>query len=228
MQLAVQKGSAVPRKEKRSLGRLAKSLVSDRQLTQCSGPRKPRDVLSYPPKLRCMMRWVRPVWRSRCIGFGKGGGMQSMRLMSGRSSSMADIEISSSSSTSIRSLTGSTLRRGDDWGGELGMSNDCFLLLAGLDENTSSTSPPRLRPSVVFLRLFPFCVMSLSCLPDLLCWPPRPDKVLLRGAKNLLNRLGVTVGGFFGFRELDRRDAATSLRDLRGEDGRMSWSSMVG
>jgi hypothetical protein len=119
------------------------------------------------------------------------------------------------------------MRRGEDWGGELGMSKDCFLLLTGLDENGSSPSPPRPIPSVVLLRLFPFCVMSLSCLPDLLCWPPRPD-VLLRGAKNLVNRLGVTVGGFFGFSELERRDAVTSLRALRGEDGRMSWSSMLG
>jgi len=152
-----------------------------------------------------------------------------MMLMSGNSSSMADIEISSSSSTSIRSFIGSTLRKGDDWGGELGMSNDCFLLLIGLDENKSSPSPPRPTPSVVLLRLFPFCVMSLSCLPALLCWPPRPDSVLLRGAKNLVNRLGVTVGGFLGFKELERRDAVTSLRAFRGDDGRMSWStSMLG
>lgn len=151
-----------------------------------------------------------------------------MMLMSGRSSSIADIEISSSSSTWIRSFIGSTLRKGDDWGGELGMSNDCFLLFIGLDENKSSPSPPRPSPSVVLLRLFPFCVISLSCRPALLCWPPRPDDVLLRGAKNFVNRLGVTVGGFLGFRELERRVTATSLRDFRGDEGRMSWSASSG
>lgn len=49
--------------------------------------------------------------------------------------------------------------------------------------------------------------------------------MLLRGVKNLVNRFGVTVGGFLGFNELERSDEAASLRDLSGDEGRMSWST---
>lgn len=126
---------------------------------------------------------------------------------------------------SIRSLVGSTLRSGEDCGGELGISSDCFLLFNGLAVKSSSASSPKSTPGVpAFLRLIPFCVISLNCLPALLCRPPRPDSVLLRGVKNLLNRFGVTVGGFLGLSELERRAAAVSLRDLSGDEGRTSWS----
>ena len=69
--------------------------------------------------------------------------------------------------------------------------------------------------------------MSLSCRPALLCRPPWPDNELLRGVKNLLNRLGVTVGGFFGLSVLERNEAAASLRDFNGDEGRMSWSTRM-
>lgn len=45
--------------------------------------------------------------------------------------------------------------------------------------------------------------------------------------KNLLNRLGVTVGGFFGLSVLERNVAAASLRDFNGDEGRMSWSTRM-
>ena len=69
--------------------------------------------------------------------------------------------------------------------------------------------------------------MSLSCRPALLCLPPRLDSELLRGVKNLVNRFGVTVGGFFGLSVLERNEAATSLRDFNGDEGRMSWSTRM-
>jgi hypothetical protein len=51
--------------------------------------------------------------------------------------------------------------------------------------------------------------------------------VLLRGVKNLVNRFGVTVGGFLGLRELERSDANASLRDFNGDEGRISWSTRM-
>ena len=108
------------------------------------------------------------------------------------------------------------------------MSKECFRLFNGLDENKSPPSSPNpalnLEP---LLRLFPSRVMSLSCRPALLCLPPRLDSELLRGVKNLVNRFGVTVGGFFGLSVLERNEAATSLRDFNGDEGRMSWSTRM-
>lgn len=108
------------------------------------------------------------------------------------------------------------------------MSKDCFRLFNGLDENKSPPSSPSPRLNLEpLLRLFPSWVMSLSCRPALLCRPPWPDNELLRGVKNLVNRFGVTVGGFFGLSVLERNEAAASLRDFKGDEGRMSWSTRM-
>ena len=108
------------------------------------------------------------------------------------------------------------------------MSKECFRLFNGLDENKSppSSPSPRLNREPL-LRLFPSCVMSLSCRPALLCRPPWLDNELLRGVKNLVNRFGVTVGGFFGLSVLERKEDAASLRDFNGDEGRMSWSTRM-
>ena len=69
-------------------------------------------------------------------------------------------------------------------------------------------------------------MISLSCLPALLCRPPWLDSVLLRGVKNLVNRFGVTVGGFLGLSVLEARSVNNARQRRLEQRGRRGFGQL--